>query len=82
MKQKIIRIGNSGGVTISKSLMEESGVKIGTHVDLSYKADMGRFIIDLPQKKTVKTGVSDEFQKWLSTFLEEDKDLLDDLAQR
>lgn len=51
MKQKIIRIGNSGGVTISKSLMEESGVKIGTQVNVSYKADVGSFVIDVPSKQ-------------------------------
>lgn len=52
MKQKIIKVGNSGAVTISKSLMEESGVKIGTHVNVTYKADAGSFVIDIPSKRT------------------------------
>ncbi|OGG12628.1 hypothetical protein A2875_05455 [Candidatus Gottesmanbacteria bacterium RIFCSPHIGHO2_01_FULL_46_14] len=77
MKQKIIRIGNSGGVTISKPLMEESGVKIGTYVEMSYKADMDRIVIDVPSKRTqtkipvdpeVYTVANDLLNRYLPAF--------------
>ncbi len=50
MAQKIIRVGNSAAVTLPKSVMEESGVKIGTKVHVSYKADLGNVVVEIPKK--------------------------------
>lgn len=77
MKQKIIRVGNSGAVTISKALMEESGVKIGTHVNVSYKSETGSFIIDIPSMRTqtkipvdreIYTVANDLLRRYLPAF--------------
>ncbi len=38
MSQKIIKIGTSHGVTISSSLLEQIGLKLGDAVSLSYNS--------------------------------------------
>lgn len=81
--QTIFQAGNSNAVTIPTPLMKEIGLKRGNKVTVERLGDTDNLvIITKPQKKTPKTAVSVEFQKWLSTFLEEDKELLDDLARR
>ena len=51
MLQKIIQVGNSAAILISKSTLAAEGVKIGSMVD---------FTIAKPRKKTVKTIVDKE----------------------
>lgn len=84
MKTKIRPIGNSAAVILPKTLLDEGNATIGTAVDISYKADMGGYFIEIPHKKTVEksTKLSREFERWLHTFLKEDKTLLDELADR
>lgn len=82
MIQKIIRVGNSAAVTLPKSILEESGVKIGAKVNVSYKADMESFVIDVSPQRKIKRPVSREFQKWLEQFTDEDRGLLKELASR
>lgn len=60
MKQKIIRVGNSAAITLSKSLLKESGVKIGGSVNVSYKADMGNILIEIPRKQTSTRVIIDK----------------------
>lgn len=60
MIQKIIRVGNSAAVTLPKSILEESGVKIGAKVNVSYKADMGHVVLKLPRKRTSTQVVIDK----------------------
>ena len=60
MIQKIIRVGNSAAVTLPKSVLEESGVKIGTKVNVSYKADLGNFVVEIPRKYKSTQTVSDK----------------------
>lgn len=82
MTQKIIRVGNSAAVVIPKSVLEESGVKIGTKANVSYKADMESFVIQIGKKTTVQRPVSREFHQWLDQFIDEDRGLLKELASR
>ena len=84
MKQKIRPIGNSAAVILPKPLLEEGDVRIGTSVNITYKADMGGYFIEIPKKKTKQPSdkLSLEFQGWLNTFLKEDANLLDELASR
>lgn len=82
-QQTIFQAGNSDVVTIPSPLMKQIGLKRGQKVIIDRLGDTENLvIITKPQKKTAQSGVSEEFQKWLSTFLEEDKELLNDLAQR
>lgn len=60
MTQKIIRVGNSAAVTIPKSILKESGVKIGTKVNISYKADLDYVILEIPRKYAATQTVIDK----------------------
>ena len=84
MIQKIIRIGNSAGITIPKEYLEAIRSKIGSKVQVKLDSDVGHIIVDVPQKtkKQATRPVAKEFQQWLDTFVEEDKDLLNELADR
>ena len=77
MAQKIIRVGNSAAVTLPKSILEESGVKIGTKVNVSYKADLGNFVVEIPKKykpihaiidKEVYAVANDLLKRYLPAF--------------
>ena len=77
MIQKIIRVGNSAAVTLPKSVLEESGVKIGTKVNVSYKADLGNFVVEIPKKykpihaiidKEVYAVANDLLKRYLPAF--------------
>ena len=59
MKQKIIKGGNSAAVIIPKAVLEESGVKIGSSVNVAYKADMGHVILEIPRKYTATNTIID-----------------------
>ena len=61
MIQKIIRVGNSAAVTLPKSVLEERGVKVGTKENVSYKADLGNFVVEIPRKyKSTQTVIDKE----------------------
>ena len=52
MAQKITKVGNSAAVIIPKSILEQSGLKIGAQVSITYKADLGNVVIEIPRKRT------------------------------
>lgn len=52
MAQKVTKVGNSAAVLLSKSILEQSGLKIGASVNIAYKADMGNVVIEIPRKRT------------------------------
>lgn len=56
MTQKITRMGNSAAVVIPKSILAESGLKIGAVVNVAFKADLGNVVIEIPRKR-VSTNV-------------------------
>jgi len=81
--QTITQIGNSDGVTIPAHLMTELKIKRGQKVVVDRLADSENLvIITKPQKKMDKTALSKEFRSWLGTFLDEDKEILEELADR
>lgn len=82
MLQTITQIGNSAGIILSKPLLEEAQIKIGTKVNVSYKTDMGGLFIELPQFKKKKSSKSSEFNAWLHQFMKENGEILDELATR
>lgn len=45
MTQKIIKIGTSGGVILSKPILEKMGVKIGDQVDIDLERKENKIII-------------------------------------
>lgn len=81
--QTITQLGNSDAVIIPATLMKDIGLKRGQKVSMDRLGNTENLvIITKPQKKSSQGSVSHEFQTWLSSFLEEDKELLDDLARR
>jgi antitoxin component of MazEF toxin-antitoxin module len=52
MAQKITKVGNSAAVIIPKIVLEQSGLKIGSTVNVAYKADFGNMVIEIPKKRT------------------------------
>ena len=52
MAQKITKVGNSAAVIIPKTVLEQSGLKIGSSVSIAYKADLGTMVIEIPKKRT------------------------------
>jgi len=79
--QKVFRAGNSNVVAIPKDFSEELGLKVGQEVTVEKIPGKGIFI-GKPPKKERKLGVKVEFKKWLEEVLEEDKEILDELALR
>lgn len=85
MLQKIIQIGNSAGITISKDHLKALGVTIGDEIEASIDTNTQQLLLDLPKKRQSKSKnskISQEFQLWLNNFIEEDKELLEELANR
>mgnify|MGYP001589198452 CR=1 FL=1 len=80
MLQTITQVGNSAGLILSKPLLEEAQIKIGTKVNISYKADMGGLFIEIPNKQLLSK--SSEFNTWLHQFMNENGEILDELATR
>ncbi len=81
--QTITQLGNSDAVIIPATLMKDIGLKRGQKVIMDRLGDTENLvIITKPTKKVSQSAVTAEFQTWLSSFLEEDKSLLDDLARR
>lgn len=49
MTQKVTKVGNSAAAILPKSILQQSGLKIGSAFTIAYKADLG--IIIEPVKK-------------------------------
>ena len=71
MQQTVIKVGNSVGVIIPKSVLKEKNIKAGDKVQIEVK----------PLKKDVG-GVNPRFMKMANEFIEEHKDVLEALAKR
>lgn len=50
MKQKIIKVGNSGAVIIPKAYLTALKLKIGSSIDLGLQEDAARMVMDVPAK--------------------------------
>lgn len=74
--------GNSAAVTIPRDYMKELGLAVGQNVVMEPVFETKSLVITPATNKTTKPPVSAEFKKWLGGFLEEDGDLLDELAER
>lgn len=82
MLQTITQVGNSAGLILSKPLLEEAKIKIGTKVNISYKKDLGGLFIELPKNNKQSLSKSTEFNEWLHQFMKENGEILDELATR
>lgn len=82
MTLTIFQAGNSAAMTIPHDLLKEMGLKVGQKIVVEKVPDARKLIISPVERTGPKTGVSREFKKWLKDFLEEDRELLDELKDR
>jgi len=83
--QKVFQAGNSQVVAIPKDMAREMGFKVGRKVVMEKTAD-GRGVVikraDEGTQKPSKAKANEEFQSWLTQFMEENGEILDELALR
>jgi len=83
--QKVFQAGNSQVVAIPKDMAREMGFKVGRKVIMEKTPD-GRGVVilraDEGVRKPSKAKVDAEFQSWLTQFMEENGEILDELALR
>lgn len=82
MTGKVFRAGNSDAVVIPRPMLLELGIRTGQEMVIERVPDTEAILVAPVKKKTVGSGVSAEFKKWLTSFIHEDALLLDELAQR
>ena len=81
--QTVFKAGNSYVVSIPKHLAKELNIKSGQKVSVEKTSDSNGIIIKRETKKSSKESSADlEFKRWLKIALEEDKEILDELATR
>lgn len=88
--KKIIKIGNSYGVTLERSLLEKSNMKLGD--PLTLRVEQGEIVISPVKKEkakkqvarerrtTLRSKISPELQQWTEEFLKENAQALEELA--
>lgn len=78
-QQKVIKIGNSLGVTLPASFIREGGLRAGEEVileqDVVYKT-----IVIKPKKLANKMRLTPEFKEWLDEISEEYEEAIKELA--
>ncbi len=79
MKQKVIQIGSSAGVTISKESLEEIGVTIGDMVET--KAENGIFTVKTGAPQ-VKPAIDPKILQWGNEFIAKNRELLERLKDK
>ena len=81
--QTIFKAGNSEVVAIPKHILKDLNLKLGQKVVVNKAPGIDAVIIQKVTKNKTKTSaVGGEFNKWLTNVLEEDKELLNELAIR
>ncbi|MDO8487846.1 MAG: AbrB/MazE/SpoVT family DNA-binding domain-containing protein [bacterium] len=80
--QTIFQAGNSRVVSIPKSLLEELNFKLGQKVNVTKLDDESIVIKKVKTTPLSSAKTTSEFKKWLSDVLEEDAEVLDELAVR
>jgi antitoxin component of MazEF toxin-antitoxin module len=79
MKQKVIRIGSSIGITISKEAQEDLGIKVGDTVETS--SSTGLFSVK-PTAPQVKPAVDLQILQWGDEFITKNRELLKRLKDK
>jgi len=74
MKQKIIKIGTSYGVTLSKKLLEQMNWRVGEELSVQYEPSFKRITIE------PAAANDDELADWTKGFIKKYKKDLDKLA--
>lgn len=67
MTQKVLQVGSSAGITISKEALKTLGLRIGDHVSVEVDAKRGGVVI-LPLRVRKNEA---EFSAWTKEFLDQ-----------
>ena len=76
MVQKVLQIGSSAGITLSKTLLSELGLKIGDQVQVKIDKNRRTVIIE------PNIHIDRELLDWTEKFIEEYRPALKALAQK
>lgn len=79
-KQKIIKVGNSLGVTIPASFVRDGKWKSGEEVVVE-QDDVYKTLIIKPKRMANKMRLTPEFKEWLDEFTHQNHQLLKELAR-
>lgn len=78
MAQKVIQIGTSAGITLSPEVLATIGVKVGDTVNVS--TAKGEVIVR-PTRES-KSAIDPEILAWTDKFVDENRELLNRLADK
>lgn len=78
MTQKVLQIGSSAGVTISKDVLKSLGLKIGDQVSVEVDPKHGRVVV-LPLRRL---KVASELLQWTDAMIEKYRPALEALAKK
>lgn len=76
MTQKVLKVGDSAAVTISKEALKELGIKIGDHINVAVDSKRKTVVI-----KPIIT-VDEELLSWTDNFIEKYRPALEELAKK
>jgi len=79
MKQKVIKIGSSIGVVLSKPMAEEVGFKAGQEVQLHLQ---GKGVFVEPAAPQVERTVDPAILEWTDEFISKNRELLERLKNK
>ena len=81
--QKIFQAGNSAVVAIPKELLRKHNLKAGSLVTIKSSPDDSQIVVEKPTvaKPAQKTASEKEFKNWLKQALQENSEILDELAK-
>ena len=81
--QTIFKAGNSEVVAIPKHILKDLNLKLGQKVTVNKAPGINAVLIQKVTKEKIKPDViGGEFKKWLADVLDEDKEILNELAVR
>lgn len=78
MSQKVLQIGTSAGITLSKDILKTLGLRIGDHVTVDVDAKHGGLVV-LPLRAKKDDA---EFSAWTEKFLSQYGPALKALARK
>ena len=81
MEQTLIQIGNSQGIVIPKEMRKKLGIKKGQTISIEFDETANAMLIR-PKGAIKNRKVEAEFKVWLEGFLQENAEILDELAVR
>ncbi|OJI06338.1 hypothetical protein BK004_04200 [bacterium CG10_46_32] len=77
MVQKVIKVGSSAGITLSKQATRDLGLRVGDSVRTTIDAKRGRLYVE-----PANAAVSEETLDWTKKFIDRYRPALEALAKK